>query len=319
MNVKEAKNQIIELIASGLGKDNYLNFVSPDLPNSSDTGKLLLLGKSARVIHRFNGWNVPINLSWFSDSIEQPVIQGEEFYWYAFAIPNYSGFKEKHYFICDYYSVRSWVLDFKAPLGIDHKDHRYWRADIHYLRNSEGGSLGYFRWGDEPTGDLTNPCRIILLDNIKVLQRYSQTISYRQVKDLDIENEYPLRTKVEINRIVRDTALTKKLKTLYNNGCQICGLVIGFEYAGYSEAHHIRPLGDPHKGPDTTDNIIVLCPNHHVEFEYGFIAIDPATLMIIHVDPKNQYNGATLKLKNNHFLDVSNLAYHLKNIFILSS
>ena len=39
----------------------------------------------------------------------------------------------------------------------------------------------------------------------------------------------------------------------------------------YSEAHHIRPLGSPHNGPDIAENILVLCPNHHVMCDYGSI------------------------------------------------
>jgi hypothetical protein len=35
------------------------------------------------------------------------------------------------------------------------------------------------------------------------------------------------------------------------------------------EAAHIRPLGAPHNGPDTLDNTLCLCPNHHVLFDHG--------------------------------------------------
>jgi predicted restriction endonuclease len=37
----------------------------------------------------------------------------------------------------------------------------------------------------------------------------------------------------------------------------------------YAEAHHIRPLGSPHNGPDVAGNILCLCPNHHAELDYG--------------------------------------------------
>ena len=35
------------------------------------------------------------------------------------------------------------------------------------------------------------------------------------------------------------------------------------------EAAHIRPLGAPHNGPDTLDNTLCLCPNHHVPFDHS--------------------------------------------------
>lgn len=62
MNVSEAKSQIFNLLKSALGVDEFNSIISPDVLNSKDPGKFSLLGKSARVIHRFNGWNTPINL-----------------------------------------------------------------------------------------------------------------------------------------------------------------------------------------------------------------------------------------------------------------
>lgn len=73
-------------------------------------------------------------------------------------------------------------------------------------------------------------------------------------------------------RILRDTLLARQLKDVHSHHCQICGQTIAFQdgYC-YSEAHHIRPLGTPHNGPDVAENIIVLCPNHHVMLDYGCI------------------------------------------------
>ena len=39
------------------------------------------------------------------------------------------------------------------------------------------------------------------------------------------------------------------------------------------QAAHIRPLGRPHDGPDIPENILCLCPNDHVRFDYGVIFI----------------------------------------------
>jgi 5-methylcytosine-specific restriction endonuclease McrA len=320
MDIKEAKTQILDLLKISLGEDGYKEVIFPEITTSVDLGKFELLHKPARAIHRFNGWMVPVNLSWFTGGNALPIIKGEEFYWYAFAIPSYAGFKEKHYFICDFTQIKDWVLEFSAPLGKDYRNQRTWRADFHPFDNSNSESLGYFRWGDEAIDNLTNENRVIHLDNIRYLLNLTNQIYVPKAIDIEIGQELATtsRTKVEVNRIIRDTNITKDLKALYKNRCQICNLVIGFNDVGYSEAHHIMPLGNPHNGSDSKSNIVILCPNHHAEFDYGYIAINPESMKIIHVDKRNKYNSVPLQLENTHKLDRSNLAYHYENIFIKS-
>jgi hypothetical protein len=78
------------------------------------------------------------------------------------------------------------------------------------------------------------------------------------------------RQELVVYRILRDTALARRVKALHNNECQICGhTIVLINGLRYSEAHHIRPLGDPHNGPDVIDNILCVCPNHHAELDYG--------------------------------------------------
>lgn len=75
---------------------------------------------------------------------------------------------------------------------------------------------------------------------------------------------------VTTNRIIRDTIMTRKVKALHHSKCQICGTAISLPNGSeYSEAHHIIPLGAPHKGPDTPSNIIIVCPNHHAMLDLG--------------------------------------------------
>jgi hypothetical protein len=136
--------------------------VSPHSPDG-DPGKFLIDGKTARAIHRFDGWNFPISLGWFSGGYDQPVIRRTPFYWYAFAIPERGMYRADHYFICDYLQMREWVLSFTAPLGNSHRDHAYWRAD---LRLYPGEQTGYFRWGDEPVGVGEQPDRVFEVDNL---------------------------------------------------------------------------------------------------------------------------------------------------------
>ena len=93
----------------------------------------------------------------------------------------------------------------------------------------------------------------------------------------------PKRTETTVSRVIRNTALAKDLKELYDYECQICGLRLQrSEDLPYAEAHHLHPLGDLPPGLDVKGNIMVLCPNHHAEFDYGMIKIDPETLEIEH-------------------------------------
>lgn len=103
-------------------------------------------------------------------------------------------------------------------------------------------------------------------------------------KASDIEEvEIPSRIRTEIYRILRDTALARKIKLLHKNQCQLCrNSVTLADGESYAEAHHIKPLGRPHNGPDVAENIIVLCPNHHVQLDFGAITLSPANIHSIH-------------------------------------
>ena len=84
----------------------------------------------------------------------------------------------------------------------------------------------------------------------------------------------PGRASTTVTRVIRDTALSKDLKKLYDYSCQVCGLRLEGPAGGYAEAAHIRPLGRPHNGPDMFDNLLCLCPNHHYLFDVGAFGID---------------------------------------------
>lgn len=98
-------------------------------------------------------------------------------------------------------------------------------------------------------------------------------VSSLYAKDLE-EPPQTIRSKLSVYRVLRDTSLARCLKSMYDNKCQICGESIEVGNKNYSEAHHIQPLGIPHNGPDVAGNIIVLCPNHHVQCDYGAIRLN---------------------------------------------
>jgi putative restriction endonuclease len=105
-----------------------------------------------------------------------------------------------------------------------------------------------------------------------------------------------------IVRIIRDTQQAHQVKELYDYHCQVCGIRLESSAGPYAEAAHIRPLGSPHNGPDTLENLLCLCPNHHVLFDYGGFTIDDDfTLLGIF---------GQLTVKAEHQISRTHLRYH---------
>ncbi|WP_261663525.1 YDG/SRA domain-containing protein [Deinococcus sp. Marseille-Q6407] len=105
-----------------------------------------------------------------------------------------------------------------------------------------------------------------------------------------------------IQRIVRDTAAARAIKSLYDFRCQVCGTRLETSAGAYAEAAHIRPLGAPHYGPDVAENLLCLCPNHHVLFDFGsFTVQDDFQLVGL---------PGTLQVHPQHRIDPAHLGYH---------
>lgn len=112
----------------------------------------------------------------------------------------------------------------------------------------------------------------------------------------------------------RNITLTKNLKELYFDKCQICSEKLECGYKQYLvEVHHIKPLGG-HCGADISENMIVLCPNHHAMFDRGAISIDINCKTAIHCNPENHMHNKQVVLK--HQINQEYIDYHNQNIFI---
>jgi len=115
-----------------------------------------------------------------------------------------------------------------------------------------------------------------------------------------------IRKEYVISKIIRETKTAKFIKQLYNDTCQICGIQIKSAVSTYSEAAHIKSLGKPHNGPDTKENIICLCPNHHKMFDLGIISIDESFNILgleekkLTIDPKHNINLEFIKYHKEH-------------------
>ena len=100
-----------------------------------------------------------------------------------------------------------------------------------------------------------------------------------------------------------------QLKKLYNNKCQIqqCNFELNYEKEGkikqFSHVHHYNQLAK--SLIDSLDNMIVLCPNHHAEFDFKVKLIDYDGMTII--NEKGKQTGETLKFHKGHKLDIKNI------------
>ena len=72
----------------------------------------------------------------------------------------------------------------------------------------------------------------------------------------------PKRNSTLVERLKRNNALVALMKQKYNFKCQFCGFNFKkYDGSYYVEVAHIIPLSKG--GPDTSKNMLVLCPNHH--------------------------------------------------------
>lgn len=61
-------------------------------------------------------------------------------------------------------------------------------------------------------------------------------------------------------------------------------------------------------------NVIILCPNHHVEFYLGTIAINLERMKLVHTDPNNPMHNKPLVYNRNN-LDIEYIKYHFDNLY----
>lgn len=146
------------------------------------------------------------------------------------------------------------------------------------------------------------------------LQRRDETRERVDTEACAQDIQRPDRVETTRSRVIRNTAVSRELKELYGHQCQLCGDVRQrTPETPYAEAHHLQPLGRPHEGPDTAANLLVLCPNHHADFDYGMVSVDAGSLTVAHAYDRS-LSGTKLSVAPDHPLANEFLTYHNREI-----
>jgi putative restriction endonuclease len=180
--------------------------------------------------------------------------------------------------------------DFKPKTGYRYDGH--YRIEEYW---SKTGKDGFLIWR----------YRLFAIPDEAVLFEESGSISSSFQKPPE-GSQTPSRRKSSVCRVVRNTAVGEYVKALYDHSCQRCGVRIDTPAGPYAECCHIRGLGKPHNGPDVVENVLCLCPNCHVEFDYHVWHISD--------DLCEVETGRKLTVSDDHKIDLEHVRYHLDKL-----
>ncbi|WP_162287768.1 HNH endonuclease [Candidatus Nitrosotalea okcheonensis] len=114
-------------------------------------------------------------------------------------------------------------------------------------------------------------------------QSYLESIELNKTKDeirkelRDVSPQTPQMIEVRGRKCKRDNKTIVQLKILRDFKCQICGHTFRQKNGKfYAEGAHIDKKSK--FGPETSSNIMILCPNHHREFDLGNTEIIKRTM-----------------------------------------
>jgi hypothetical protein len=134
---------------------------------------------------------------------------------------------------------------------------------------------GWLRVDDDVASEWLNQLEVVddvTLDDIAPTGSLLERIRQLDAAMADVSPERV--HSVVVRTVRRDTRLVKALKELCEFRCQFpgCGVRIPKRDGGfYVEVAHIQPVSE--SGKSAVGNLLVLCPNHHKEFDYGNLEI----------------------------------------------
>ncbi|WP_329276365.1 YDG/SRA domain-containing protein [Streptomyces sp. NBC_01451] len=125
------------------------------------------------------------------------------------------------------------------------------------------------------------------------------------------EERYPEVRTMSVQRLMRSVATSRRVKKLYDDECQVCGRrLLGPDGQSHSQGAHIRPLGNPHNGPDVEPNILCVCPNCHVRLDIGAVVVDEDWSIIVRAEMFGETLLSKLKTKGRHRVHPDYIRYH---------
>jgi 5-methylcytosine-specific restriction protein A len=138
------------------------------------------------------------------------------------------------------------------------------------VKNGHSPSL-YVVADTPPRSDLVRVVQRHSIDLLRPedLPRSPHTDAIDDLDQVPLGSEVPARRAVTGHRWERDPAIRDFVLKRADGQCEYCSQA-GFLMPGggrFLEAHHIITLAD--QGPDTVENVIALCANHHREAHYG--------------------------------------------------
>jgi len=158
--------------------------------------------------------------------------------------------------------------------------------------------------GRRPTGHSTKD-KLLRLKDVpkKVLPKIEKAIASEiddltndqldeLIADIDKRNKVAPPQKLGNNSqsYRRNPVLSVALKKKHGDKCQVCGVNLKVDRGFFCDTHHVKPLSKG--GIDVSENILVLCPNHHRFFDrskYEIIS-ENASLLVI------KFGTETLKI-----------------------
>jgi len=138
-------------------------------------------------------------------------------------------------------------------------------------------------------------------DDIKQQMELENIYSAKALDDIieglkNAKSSDPEKIVVKSKTYKRDNYIIALLKIYRKFKCQICGTSIKKkDKKNYVEAAHITTKKD--KGTETPDNILILCPNHHKEFDLGLVNVKKRTKNLIQFDMNGTLHKIDLTIK----------------------
>ena len=127
-----------------------------------------------------------------------------------------------------------------------------------------------------------------------IVQKEKREEIIAELKSLEATD--PEQITIQSKVYLRDNKTIAQLKALRNYTCQICGTrILKADGTYYIDAAHITPKAQ--KGPELPDNILILCPNHHKEFDYGHLEIIEKDQKHIHFKLNDKEYDISLELE----------------------